>query len=191
MSLFSLIHMLAQTHDSGSNNNTLAEAMQIRLSKYSEDHDEPFEWNHEKHRVCCVCHKFALIVNAGLQALGIQAPPPPLVKSTILGEFPIPTNNLQSIPEEDETAEDEGATSKEEEVTFELEDEVDDADIHTSQAKDTPDWYDVVDGPHPEPDITHKNVLQTDRHEANAVHQLMTKVSHFDFHHVDIPRVSC
>ncbi|KAH9817195.1 hypothetical protein DFH28DRAFT_889872 [Melampsora americana] len=76
--------------------------MNVRLTKYCADHGEVFKWNHKTDRVRCVCHKLALIVSSGLQALGIQAPPPPLVKSTMLGDFPIPTTTLQSIPEEEE-----------------------------------------------------------------------------------------
>jgi hypothetical protein len=170
--------MLAQTHDSGSNNNTLAEAMQVRLSKYSDDHLETFEWNHENHRVRCVCHKLALMVNAGLQGLGIKAPPPPLVKSTMLGDFPIPTNTLQSIPEEDEAADSEEATSKTDDEG-ELDPEVDDTDLKASEAEDSSQWYDVVDGPHPEPDVALEDVETTasGRNNANAVHDLITKVS--------------
>lgn len=168
--------MLAQTHDSGSNNNTLAEAMQIRLTKYSQDRNETFNWNHQNHRVRCICHKLALMVNAGLQALGIQAPPPPLVKSSILGNFPIPTHTLQSIPEEDESVEDEDTSNRLEEEGDS--NEVDDTDLKSSQAPETTDWYDVADGPHPEPDITSEDfeALATDRTEANAVFNLITKV---------------
>lgn len=154
--------MLAQTHDSGSNNNTLAEAMQVRLSKYCPDRDETFHWNHDKHRVRCICHKLALMVNAGLQSLGIQAPPPPLVKSSILGDFPIPTHTLQSIPEENEPAEDDDfSNSIKEEGDLE---EVDDTDIKSSQAQESTGWYQVSEGPHPEPETTFEDInsLATD-----------------------------
>lgn len=42
------------------------------------------------------------MVNAGLQVLGIKAPPPPLVKSTIPSKFPLDKNTLSSISKEEE-----------------------------------------------------------------------------------------
>lgn len=166
---FPNIHMLAQTHDSGSNNNTLAEAMNIQIKKHCEEHKEDFKWNHQTDRVQCVCHKLALIVNGGLQALGIQAPPPPLVKSTMLGDFPIPTTTLQSVPEEDETEGQEDQDPPEEEDI----DEVDDSDL--SPAVDSTDWYGVIDGPHEVQPET-EQLPASNRNAANAVDSLMTKV---------------
>lgn len=163
--------MIAQTHDLGSNNNTLAEAMNIRIGKHCDDHNEVFKWDHKRHRVRCVCHKLALIVSGGLQALGIQAPPPPLVKSTMLGDFPIPTTTLQSVPEEDETFEgglEGGAAINEEDY-----DEVDDSDLQP--ATESSDWYGVIDGPH-EPHTVSTEPLASNRNAANAVDSLMTKL---------------
>lgn len=166
--------MLAHTHDSGSNNNTLAEAIQVRLSKYCEEQNKKFEWDHKTERVRCVCHKLALIVNAGLQALGIQAPPPPLVKLTMLGDFPVPTNTLQTVVEEDESGEGDKAIN---EANSDSDDgEVDDLDLKTPEA--TSVWYDVIEGPHDE----QEEAAATDRNAANAVRLLTTKVSdHFLF----------
>ncbi|KAH9816261.1 hypothetical protein DFH28DRAFT_891615 [Melampsora americana] len=149
--------------------------MNIRLQKHCDQNNEVFKWNHKTDRVQCVCHKLALVVSSGLQALGIQAPPPPLVKSTMLGEFPIPTTTLQSIPEEDEMAEDEMAEGEGEAEAEAGEDEceeVDNSDLRP--AAETADWYGVIDGPHEAtPPIEN---LATNRNAANAVHLLMTKV---------------
>lgn len=158
--------MLAQTHDSGSNNNTLAQAMQTRLKKYSEDCNKVFCWNQEKHRVRCVCHKLALMVNAGLQALGLQAPPPALVKSTMLGDFPVSTTTLQSIAKEEEPVEGEDA-----DADADSEDEVDDTELQPFEQSEY--WYGVINGPHLEPDTTSS---ATNHNEANAVHALMSRV---------------
>lgn len=95
------------------------------------------------------------MVNAGLQALGIQAPPPPLVKSTILGDFPISTTTLHSIPKENEAEEEEETcTDKESGLT----EDVDDTDIKLSQDEDSTNWYKVQDGPYPEPDINIEDI---------------------------------
>lgn len=172
--------MLAQTHDSGSNNNTLAEAMNVRLTKYARDRNEVFKWDHKSDRVRCVCHKLALMVNAGLQALGIQAPPPPLVKTSMLGEFPVQTNTLQTVAEEDKTSE--GKVTDDNDS--DSEDEVDDADI--GQLQEDSNWYEVVDGPYNDTEA----FSATNRNEANAVHLLTTKVSLvFLFHSVLLLRI--
>lgn len=160
--------MLAQTHDSGSNNNTLAEAMSIRLLSHAEVHGEEFKWNDETDRVRCICHKIALMVNAGLQALGIQAPPPPLVKLSILGAFPIPTNTLQTVTEEDETGEEQP-----QEDDLDSEPEHDDADVPASS--DNSDWYDLDEGMY-EDDVP---FLESNQNEANVLHHLTNNVCFF------------
>ena len=43
----------------------------------------------------------ALVVNAGLKELVLEAPPPPKIKQSFLGAFPYP-NQLETILEEDE-----------------------------------------------------------------------------------------
>lgn len=112
-----------------------------------------------------MCHKLALVFSIGLQALGIQAPPPPLVKSTMLGNFAIPTTTLQSVPDE----EDGDGDAEEEDAQ-----EVNDSDLQPAQ--ESTGWYDVIDGPHkaPNPPI---EPLPSNCNAANAVDSLMTKVS--------------
>lgn len=120
------------------------------------------------------------MVNAGLQALGIQAPPPPLVKTSMLGEFPVQTNTLQTVAEEDETSE--GKVTDDNDS--DSEDEVDDADI--GQLQEDSNWYEVVDGPYNDTEA----FSATNRNEANAVHLLTTKVSLvFLFHSVLLLRI--
>jgi hypothetical protein len=109
------------------------------------------------------------MVNAGLQALGIQAPPPPLVKSTMLGAFPIPTNTLQTVPKEEENVE----ADPEQEDQSDSEAEHDDADVPASSENST--WYDLDES-------TYENetpVLDSNRNEANVLHTLTKNVSHF------------
>ena len=48
----------------------------------------------------CFCHKLALIVNAGLAALGLKSPPPRSLKASLWGNFP---SIGESIKEEEET----------------------------------------------------------------------------------------
>ena len=92
------IYMLAQTTDSGSNNITMAKEMYDQLSNIP---GSSLGWNPERMHIRCFCHKLALVVNAGLKELGMKAPPPPKVKESILGHFPL-ESSLATIPEEEE-----------------------------------------------------------------------------------------
>ncbi|POW11797.1 hypothetical protein PSTT_05062 [Puccinia striiformis] len=78
------------TTDSGSNNNTMASAMYelIHGGNTSETADE-LEWDPTTMHVRCICHKFALIVNAGLAALDLKTLPPAKAKESVLGFFPV------------------------------------------------------------------------------------------------------
>jgi len=92
------IYMLAQTTDLGSNNITMAKEMYDQLSNIP---GLLVGWNPERMHIRCFCHKLALVVNAGLKDLGMKAPPPPKVKESILGHFPL-ESLLATIPEEEE-----------------------------------------------------------------------------------------
>jgi hypothetical protein len=91
--------MLAQTTDSASINNTMAEEicdlLAAKNGSYSFNDCRP-----ETMHICCICHKIALIVNAGLAELGIVAPPPPKFKESIVGMFPY-ADKMETILEED------------------------------------------------------------------------------------------
>ena len=63
-----------------------------------------FDWRPQNRHIRCVCHKIALIFNAGLAELGIFAPPPLKVKESILGTFPYP-DNMETILEEEDKEE--------------------------------------------------------------------------------------
>ncbi|PLW58392.1 hypothetical protein PCANC_00502 [Puccinia coronata f. sp. avenae] len=78
------------TTDSGSNNNTMASSMYTLL------HDGDgstamgdFEWDPTRMHIWCICHKLALIVNAGLAALSLKNLPPAKTKESVLGFFPV------------------------------------------------------------------------------------------------------
>ncbi|PLW30115.1 hypothetical protein PCANC_21084 [Puccinia coronata f. sp. avenae] len=70
-----------------------------------------FEWNCETMHIKCFCHKMALVVNAGLKELGLEAPPPPKIKKSFLGSFPY-SNTMERIDEEEEEEEGEKAGDK-------------------------------------------------------------------------------
>jgi hypothetical protein len=53
----------------------------------------------------------ALVVNAGLKELGLEAPPPPKIKKSFLGSFPY-SNTMERIDEEEEEEEGEKAGDK-------------------------------------------------------------------------------
>ncbi|KAH9452827.1 hypothetical protein Pst134EB_016779 [Puccinia striiformis f. sp. tritici] len=82
--------------DSGSNNNTMASKMYdiFELAGAS-------NWDPSTMHIRCVCHKFALIVNAGLAALSLKTLPPGKTKESVLGFFPV-LGKMVEEPEEDE-----------------------------------------------------------------------------------------
>ena len=98
--------MLVQTTDSGSNNNTMASAMynlmsnstRMKKSNHSNSVPSELEWDPATMHICCVCHKLALIVNAGLKALLLQTLPPGKAKESVLVFFPV----LGRLAKEDE-----------------------------------------------------------------------------------------
>ncbi|POW00195.1 hypothetical protein PSTT_13297 [Puccinia striiformis] len=61
-------HILAQTTDSGSNNFTMASEVDWLLLK-----DTGIDPNLTENHVQCMCHKIALILNAGLQSIQISS----------------------------------------------------------------------------------------------------------------------
>ncbi|KNE88935.1 hypothetical protein PSTG_17613, partial [Puccinia striiformis f. sp. tritici PST-78] len=92
-----LYEKITQTTDSGSNNNTMASHMYELLIK-DIDSILPGSWDPSSMHIKCICHKFALIVNAGLQALALKTLPPMKAKASVLGFFPV----LGRLTEEDE-----------------------------------------------------------------------------------------
>ncbi|KAA1096430.1 hypothetical protein PGT21_016619 [Puccinia graminis f. sp. tritici] len=87
------------TTDSGSNNNTMASTMYDLLNKHDQTNlTDPSAWDPSKMHIRCICHKLALIVNAGLKALSLKTLPPGKTKESVLGFFPV----LGRLTEEDE-----------------------------------------------------------------------------------------
>ncbi|POW05309.1 hypothetical protein PSTT_09760 [Puccinia striiformis] len=89
-----------QTTDSGSNNNTMASMM---YELFDIDSDGQMTWDPASMHIRCLCHKLALVVNAGLQALTLKTLPPAKIKQSVLGFFPV----LGKLPEVTEADEDE------------------------------------------------------------------------------------
>ncbi|KNZ61645.1 hypothetical protein VP01_13758g1 [Puccinia sorghi] len=46
------------------------------------------EWNYRKIHIKCFCNNIALVVNARLNKLGMEAPPPPKLKKYFLVNLP-------------------------------------------------------------------------------------------------------
>ncbi|KAA1111713.1 hypothetical protein PGT21_009492 [Puccinia graminis f. sp. tritici] len=59
---------------------------------------QPGSWDPTSMHIRCFCHKLALIVNVGLQALSLKILPPKKEKASVLGFFPV----LGRMVEEDE-----------------------------------------------------------------------------------------
>lgn len=121
-------------------------------------------------------------MNARLQAMGIQAPPPPLVKSMILGEFPLSEHAMTTIPEEDEDKQDQVFNNNQdieekeiEEKEIEHEDKNEPINLPGKEVDDQ--WYNVIDGPFDPP----PNQPATDCTQANSVYLLTPVVCLFSF----------
>lgn len=159
-----------------------ARAMQARREKLAEDEYEEFKFDKRTYRVRCAGHKVALVVNGGLQALGIEAPLPPLVKSTILGEFPLNDHRMTTITEEDEDPQSTHAQKSQPDqgdctVTVSEEDNTDLSNIPGTVVDNQ--WYQVIDRQFDSlPDIKRP---ATNCNEANAVYELTLKVLKFHF----------
>lgn len=74
--------------------------MHNQISEVAKENYEEFEWDPSNDQVQCAAHKLALTVNAGLQALGIEAPPPQPVKSSMLENFPLDEHVMLTIAKE-------------------------------------------------------------------------------------------
>ena len=107
--------MLCQTTDLGSNNNTMAETMHDKLKNLEGTLD--LEWNYQTMHIKCFFHKIALVVNAGLNELGLEAPPPPKLKKYFLGNFPY-SPTMERIEEENEGDEEINENDEEESVNL-------------------------------------------------------------------------
>lgn len=95
--------MLAQTTDSGANNNTMAKEM----SRIFRDGDDPVHWDSKSNHVRCYAHKLALVVKAGLKSINID---PGHTKPTTKPGREIPTplldlDHSSNFPDEDQEGE--------------------------------------------------------------------------------------
>lgn len=61
--------MLAQTTDSGSTNNTMAQEMEEMFLQS----DDKVQWDLAKNHVWCYAHKLGLVVKHGLKSIGLAA----------------------------------------------------------------------------------------------------------------------
>jgi len=173
--------MLCQTTDSGSNNNTMAETMHEKLQNLEGTID--LEWDYKTMHIKCFCHKIALVVNAGLKELGIEAPPPPTLKKTFLGNFPY-SPTMERIEEENE--EDEANEEQNSVVNLEAEDESDDdinSDAPDINEPDMAEEDEEAEGPkdNPAPTSSKKKGSATNRNKSNELKELTQAVSFFFF----------
>ncbi|KAI7959599.1 hypothetical protein MJO28_003390 [Puccinia striiformis f. sp. tritici] len=90
-----------KTTDSGSNNNTMASEMYSLLLGNDVNTTDGSNWDPTSMHIQCICHKFALIVNAGLASLALKTLPPAKAKDSVLGFFPV----LGRLIEEDDEEE--------------------------------------------------------------------------------------
>jgi hypothetical protein len=137
-----------------------------------------YKWDPQSMHVFCFCHKLALIVNAGLAALGVKAPPPIKVKAVDRGQFP----SIGTITEEDEQEESQESAMPEAEDTEHDPQEIDtdlpdpaevvlplddEGEWNTADAEDEERFPELVAG---------QEVVATHRREANNVDYILRKV---------------
>ena len=175
--LYCDIYMLCQTTDSGSNNNTMAKTMHQKLEQL-EGADLAWDW--ETMHIKCFCHKMALVVNAGLNELGLEAPPPPKLKKAFLGSVPY-SNNLKSIAEEDEEEDgvDEEGSDRDvdtDDVDEEEEDMAEEEDDDTGKKKDN---NANEANSCTSQQSNKKKTSATNRNESNKLHELTQNVCIF------------
>lgn len=168
-------HLLSQTTDSGSNNLTMAREMHKQF--LAGDHAD-YTWHPKKMHVFCFCHKLALIVSAGLKALGLKTQPPRKLKAALQGPFP---SISETIEEEDETVDvdeeviehdlNELTDDEEPAAEVECEDEVE------KELDDEAEWdaADAEDAGNPILAIENES-FPTHCREANKLHVILTKV---------------
>jgi len=179
--------MLCQTTDSGSNNNTMAQTMHKKL--YELDGSD-FAWDCDTMHIKCFCHKMALVVNAGLNELGLEAPPPPKLKKAFLGAVPY-ANNLKPIAEEDE---DEDAVEEEGSDRDVDTDDVDGDEADMNEDDDDDDAGNKKDNEENDSNncasqddsnnrasqgSNKKKTSATNRNESNKLHELTQNVCNF------------
>ena len=177
--LFCDIYMLCQTTDSGSNNNTMAKTMHQKL--YDLDGSD-LSWDCDTMHIKCFCHKMALVVNAGLNELGLEAPPPPKLKKSFLGSVPY-SNNLKPIMEEDE--EEDGVDEEASDCDINT-DDVDEDEKDMEEDEDELNHDNEDDGEN-DGDSVHQTSQQsnkkrtsaTNQNESNKLHELTQKVCFF------------
>lgn len=165
------------------------------------DHCGPFSdyrWDPETMHVFCFCHKLALVVGAGLEALGLKTPPPRKLKTAFRGHFP---EVCTTLAEEEEPHDGDSPllevpdvpTAPSEDVGSDLEHDLQDIDIDEDGAddliarlastgsevtvQDEADWdaADIEDKTNPMLKLD-DTVAPTHRREANKLHYILEKV---------------
>lgn len=154
-----------------------------------------YTWDPDRMHIFCFCHKMALIVGAGLAALGLKTSPPMKVKNVMRGAFP---DINPTIIEEEEEPEDTAPSMEIPNVSVRPDDSDSDCELNLHEVvaraeeedkeghkdPDEEDDWDAADaedetdpmllaeaettGPHP-----------THRRESNKLDALMDKVSYF------------
>lgn len=152
-----------------------------------------YQWDPNSMHIFCFCHKITLIVNAGLAALGVKAPPPLKVKQNDRGHFPI----FETIAEEEEEGDEDEPTvvrttpveaeDSDIEIEHDLQDLVEDTQPDTqpeevvAELDDEGEWdaADAEEESIPELLLEDNEAQPTHRREANHVDFILRKVRPF------------
>ncbi|KNZ60034.1 hypothetical protein VP01_1622g1, partial [Puccinia sorghi] len=154
-----------------SNNNTMAKTMHQKLYNLE---GSDFSWDYDTMHIKCFCHKMALVVNAGLNELGLEAPPPPKLKKSFLGSVPY-LNTLKPIAEEDD---DEDSVDEEESDCDVDSDDVDEGEEDMEEEEDDDDTGKKKDNDDEESNnltsqqSRKKKTSAANRNKSNKLHEL-------------------
>lgn len=158
-----------------------------------EPNQPDYTWDPDRMHIFCFCHKMALIVGAGLGALGLKTAPPMKIKNALRGTFPdfnstiteegeegedpIPLSEIADVaeapddPESDEELSLQAVVSRsEEEDEPVIQDPDEEEDWDAADAADDADAVLLAEKEAGQPQPTH-------RREANKLDALMDKVS--------------
>lgn len=157
-----------------------------------------YSWDPHTMHIYCFCHKMALIVGAGLAALGLKTPPPRKTKVAMRGHFPdVRTTDIVEEEEEPEASDDVGPVLEVPDVPqppllddFETEPNIqelaerEEDDLEPDIAAFEEDEWDAADAEDAgDPLLVLENEVQpTHRRESNKLNALLTKVGISPFH---------
>ncbi|KAH9459408.1 hypothetical protein Pst134EA_019561 [Puccinia striiformis f. sp. tritici] len=166
-------YVCSETTNSGSNNNTMAEVMHKKLCDLGGSTE--LDWNYTTMHIKCSCHKMVLVVNAGLNELGVKAPPPPKLRREFLGAFPY-SGTMEKITEEEEEEDSPDNLAESDKDSNVDSDDLDDEEEEMEEEEDDEEEIQKSSS-------INKNKQATNRNQSNELNELTKAVCSSDIKH--------